>query len=240
MAKKKSWFRRFFADLANLVRKKRGTMNTPGSRILGHVETVFMDHSVFRALYLNRHRVSERMWRSAQLSPAQVRRVADQGIRTILNLRGRRDCASYLMEVEACRRYGVTMIDFSAYSREAPEKEVLRGAAELFKRIEYPALMHCKSGADRAGLMSALFLLIHEGRPVEEAQRQLSWRYGHFRSARTGVLDFFFEEYAAAQAATGIAFFDWVETVYDPKRTEERFKSRAWADTVVDRVLDRE
>lgn len=226
--------------MADLVRENRGEMNTPVGRFLGYIETVFMDHAFVRALYLNRHRVSDRMWRSAQLSPAQVKRIADEGIRTIINLRGRRDCASYLLEVDACRRYGVTMIDFSAYSREAPEKEVLHGAADLFKRIEYPALMHCKSGADRAGLMSTLFLLIHEGKTVQEAQRQLSWRFGHFRSARTGVLDFFFEEYASAQAASGIAFFDWVDTEYDPKRTEERFKSRAWANTVVDKVLDRE
>ena len=34
--------------------------------------------------------------------------------------------------------------------------------------------MHCKSGADRAGLASALWLLHVERRPVAEAMKQLS------------------------------------------------------------------
>ena len=32
-------------------------------------------------------------------------------------------------------------------------------------------LMHCKSGADRAGLMSVLYRHLHEGVPIEEAKR---------------------------------------------------------------------
>jgi protein tyrosine/serine phosphatase len=27
--------------------------------------------------------------------------------------------------------------------------------------LEYPVLFHCKSGADRAGMMAALFLVLH-------------------------------------------------------------------------------
>ena len=48
-------------------------------------------------------------------------------------------------------------------------------------------MMHCKSGADRAGLMSALYLLIVEKRPAREAAQQLAWKYGHVRQAKTGL-----------------------------------------------------
>lgn len=215
-------------------------MGTPMRRLLGHFEALFIDHAVFRLAYANRHRVSERMWRAAQPSPSHIRWAGENGIRTILNLRGERDCASYILEEEACRQNGVTLVNFPVSSRSAPRKEILRAAAEVFRSIEYPALMHCKSGADRAGFMAALYLLIHENRPLAEAQRQLSWKYGHFRQAKTGVLDYFFDVYGAAQARTGISFFDWVDRVYDPDEVQRNFVSRAWADTLVDGMLKRE
>ena len=52
-------------------------------------------------------------------------------------------------------------------------------------------MMHCKSGADRAGLMAALYLLIAK-QPAREAVKQLTWKYGHVKQAKTGVLDAFF------------------------------------------------
>ena len=54
-------------------------------------------------------------------------------------------------------------------------------------------LMHCKSGADRAGLMSVLYRFLHEGVPLKEAKKELSLKYGHIRQAHTGILDYFFE-----------------------------------------------
>jgi protein tyrosine phosphatase (PTP) superfamily phosphohydrolase (DUF442 family) len=237
---KKWWLRQFFASWSDGIKAARGRMDTPYRRLLGHVETVFIDHSMFRALYQNRYLVGGGMWRSAQVSPAQVKAAADAGIRTIVNLRGARDCASYILEAEACRAHGLTLVDFPVNSRAAPKKETLREAAAIFARIEYPALMHCKSGADRAGLMAALYLLVHEKRPLAEARRQLHWRYGHFRAARTGVLDHVLDLYGAAETRFGGDFFAWLDQEYDPEEAQRTFRSRAWADTVVDRVLERE
>ena len=106
--------------------------------------------------------------------------------------------------------------------------------------MEYPALLHCKSGADRAGFMSALYLFVQEGAPLETAVRQLHWKYGHFKQAKTGILDYFFELYAAYNERCPTPFWDWVERVYDPAAAKASFRTREWADTVVDRVLGRE
>jgi len=51
-----------------------------------------------------------------------------------------------------------------------------RMVSNLFGTLEYPILMHCKSGADRVGLMSALYLHTRHGVPISEARRQLSLR----------------------------------------------------------------
>jgi protein tyrosine/serine phosphatase len=101
-------------------------------------------------------------------------------------------------------------------------------------------LMHCKSGADRAGLMSVLYRFLHEGVPLKEATRELSFKYGHIRQADTGILDYFFESYLADSAAAPMSFFDWVDTVYDPDELKRTFRSKGWANRLVDSVLQRE
>jgi protein tyrosine/serine phosphatase len=233
-------FKRHTRPLALAVHRARSGMETPGRRLVGWLESLFMDHALIRLVYANRHRISARMWRSAQPTPAQVRRAAEAGIRTIINLRGRRDCASYLLEREACARHGITLVDFPLDSREPPSRERLHGLGKLFTGIEYPALMHCKSGADRAGIGAALYLLLHEGRPVEEAMDQLHLRYGHLRSARTGVLDHFLQAWRDHAATEPTAFYDWVDRTYDPARLKAEFRPRGWANVLVDRVLRRE
>ena len=60
------------------------------------------------------------------------------------------------------KKYNIKLIDFRARSRAAPEKEMIFEADKLFKNISYPALIHCKSGADRAGIMCALYFLLQK------------------------------------------------------------------------------
>jgi protein tyrosine/serine phosphatase len=213
-------------------------------RILGppavYLDMLLVDHGVFRLIYGNSHRISAQVWRSAQPTPRQIRRFAKAGIRTVVNLRGKRDCGSYWLEEEACARYGLKLVNFQIRSRAAPTREELRSAQELFAEIEYPMLMHCKSGADRAGIMSVLYLFLHEGVPLKEAKKQLSLKYGHIRQADTGILDYFFEKYLADTAGRPMDFFAWVETEYDPVELKRTFKSRGWANRLVDSVLRRE
>lgn len=205
-----------------------------------YFDMLFVDHGIFRIVYLNRHRLSERAWRAAQPAPHQIRRIAQEGIRTIVNLRGERLCGSYWLEREACRRYGVALVNFQVRSRAAPSREELLGTRQLFESIEYPMLMHCKSGADRAGLMSVLYRHVKEGVPIDIARHELSLKFGHIRQAETGVLDYFFERYLADNARQPMPFFEWVETVYDPEEVKRSFQSQGWANRLVDTVLRRE
>lgn len=230
--------------LANAFKARRGAMDTPHRRLLGWLEAWLMDHAFIRAVYCNIHKVSDRMYRSAQPAPGHVAAWAAKGVRTIVNLRGERDCAAYLLEKEACAAHGITLVDFPLGSREAPSKQRLHGLKELFARIDYPALMHCKSGADRAGLGAVLYLHLHEGVPLPEAMGQLSWRYGHIKQARTGVLDYLCERYIAETEASGKPFLQWVDEDYDPAELAASFRSSgrtsAVGNTVVDKVLGRE
>jgi protein tyrosine phosphatase (PTP) superfamily phosphohydrolase (DUF442 family) len=215
---------------------------TPWRRLRAFLDMWLVDHGFIRDIYCNIHRVSPELWRSAQPAPHHLRWAKRQGIRTILNLRGRRDdCGSYILEREACAKLGLTLVDFPIRSRSPLDRETLKAAAALFGEIEYPVLMHCKSGADRAGFMATLYQFVRLGLPLPEAMKtQLSLAYGHLRQAKTGVIDFFYESYLAADRKQPIAFLDWVEQVYDRDRLYAEFKENWLWGIVVDYILRRE
>lgn len=203
------------------------------------IDLMLKDHGFLRLYWHNLHRVDDMMWRSNQPSPARVKYAADMGIKTIINLRGPRDDGGWQLEAEACKKFGLTLVDFTARSRAAPSIDMIYGARDLFASLNGPCLMHCKSGADRAGLMSALYLLIHKKVPVAVASYQLAWKYGHLKQAKTGLLDAFFTAYEPFEAE-GMPFFDWLDNVYDPAVLQKKFLSKGWANRLVDGILHRE
>lgn len=203
-------------------------------------EMLVVDHLVFRLVFPNRHQIADGVWRAAQPLPHQIAYASRLGIKTIINLRGQNDSATYAYERDACRRAGLRLVDYKVRSRTTPSVEELRGARALFQTVEYPIMMHCKSGADRVGLMSVLYQHVHLGMPMTEAIKQLSLRYGHIKQANTGIIDYFFQRYISDNANEPIAFFDWVETKYDANEMRRTFKSNSFANRVVDRILKRE
>lgn len=230
---------RYARRMARIARWDRPIEGTP-ARLRAWANMLLVDHGIFRLAYLNAHKVTPRLWRAAQPAPGQIARFARLGVKTIVNLRGGREHGSWPLQREACERHGIRLVDFVLRSRGAPDRATILDAKAFFATLTEPALVHCKSGADRAGFFSALYLLLHENRPLDEATRQLSLRYGHFRFAKTGILDAFFDAYRREGEAKGIAFLDWVGTVYDPERLEREFRPGFLSSLIADRLIRRE
>lgn len=201
---------------------------------------ILVDHGLFRVAYLNLHPVSPRAWRAAQPTPRQIRALARRGVRTVVSLRGGQSYGSLPLEIDACRTAGVCFDTFVLKSRALPTMDELRRLQEFFARLEYPVLFHCKSGADRAGMMAALYLALHEGMPVADARRQLGLRFGHIRQGKTGVLDAFFDAYEADQPDGAMPLAEWIETRYDRDAIISGFRPGRIGDFVTDRLLGRE
>lgn len=231
--------RRFERRMARIARWDRPIAGS-WDRFKAWSNMLLTDHGVFRLIYLNRHRVTPNFWRAAQPAPGDIKAAAEAGVKTIVNLRGGREYGSWPLEREACDAAGIKLEDFVVRSRGAPERETILEAKRFFDRLDYPVLVHCKSGADRAGFMAVLYLLIHENRPLDEAMKQLGLRYGHFRFAKTGILDAFFEQYRRDGLARNMPFLEWVATAYDPEALERDFKPAALSTFVVDKLLRRE
>jgi protein tyrosine/serine phosphatase len=205
-----------------------------------YLDMLLLDHLFIRLLFPNRHRLSKEAWRAAQPLPHQIRSLPRRGIRTVVNLRGRSSSSTYAFEKAACSDAGLELVDFTIRSRAAPTRAEILAARDLFSRVQYPILMHCKSGADRVGLMSALYLYTRHDVPIAAARRQLSLRYGHIRQADTGILDEVFDAYLAYAAQHPIEFYEWVATVYDPEDVATRLRSQSWANRIVDKIFRRE
>jgi len=224
---------------AEPAKLSRFDLSTPQGRRAAEHDLVWTDHGFLRARFSNFHWIEpEVMARANQPSPQAVARYAAQGFKTILNLRGKSDTGYYALEREACERHGIEMIDVRMHSREPPSRAQVSGAKEVFERIKYPALMHCKSGADRAGVMAVLYKHFKMGLPIEDAVEQLSLRYLHVKQGKTGMIDFFFATYLAQ--SNGKPFLQWVNEDYDQKAVKAAFMGEWWANILTDKILRRE
>jgi len=215
-------------------------LNTPADRKKAYRDLTWGDHGFLRVWFRNLHDIGGGMWRCNQPSPKQIATLADMGIKTILNLRGESPKGYYLLEKEACEKHGITLVDYRMYSRDVHTVEKIKGARDLFETLEYPAVMHCKSGADRTGIMGVLYKHFHLGQPIEEAIEQLDFKYLHVKQGKTGMLGFFFKDYLNYAKENDISFIDWVETIYDPPDVKARFMEQWSGNPITELILRRE
>ncbi|MDP1617848.1 protein tyrosine phosphatase [Phenylobacterium sp.] len=216
-------------------------LSTPEGRKRARRDYMWNDHAFLRLRFQNAHWISEELVRTNQPSPEQLAGWKARGIKTIINLRGGFDGSFHVLEKEACERLGLTLVDFTITSREVPSRVRVLGARDLFQSIEYPALMHCKSGADRAGIMSVFYMHFRKGKTIREALDQLHLRYLHVKAGKTGVLDYTFERYLAEGEPAGLSFIEWVESpAYDPDAIKADFRAKWWGSFFTERLLKRE
>ncbi len=219
----------------------RFDLSTRQGRAKAYLDYLWTDHAYLRLGFRNAHKVSGELWRANQPWPFQLTQWKARGVRTVVNLRGGLNSSTHTLERAACERLGLTLIDFNINSREAPTCAQVLGARALFETLAYPAMMHCKSGADRAGIMSVLYAHFRLGQPIAQAKDQLSPKYLHVKQGLTGVLDFVFERYLEQVEPTGVSFVDWVQSpAYDPKALKAEFRANWWGTLLTEKLARRE
>lgn len=204
---------------------------------------MLIEHNFTNIFRLNFHQISDKVYRSSQPTMEQLERYSRKhGIRTIINLKGNNpNSAYYAFEVEKCQQLGLNRVDISIASRSIPEPAKLRRAQEVFEQVEYPIWMHCKAGADRAGIYSTLFQHFKLGMPIEQTDQLKFWPYGHFKYSKAGKFDYFLEKYLEyRQSHPGIGFIEWAENHADYAQLNRDFKPEGLASFINDYVLRRE
>jgi protein tyrosine/serine phosphatase len=218
----------------------KGDLSTAKGRVVAWIDSLFIDHAVFRLAWSNLAPVVPgKVYRCNHPTPARLRRMAARlGLRTLINLRGRTQSGSDALSRETARELGLQFHDMAFESRGAPQRERVLRLHDIYRSAPLPAIMHCKSGADRAGLASGLMVMFAGGTSAD-ALRHLSWRFGHIKQAKTGILDAFFLRYRH-EAEGRKPFLDWVREDYDAAALRRDFHANGLASFVNDWVLAHE
>ncbi|HEX2941757.1 MAG TPA: tyrosine-protein phosphatase [Rhodopila sp.] len=218
----------------------RGDLTTPKGRFVAWVDSLFIDHAIFRLAWSNLAPVVPgKVYRCNHPTPFRLRRMARRlGIRTVINLRGRTQSGSDALSREAAQQLGLAFHDMAFESRGAPHRDRILRLHSIYTAMQTPAILHCKSGADRAGLAAGLIVMF-EGGSAADALRQLSLRFGHVRQAKTGILDAFFLRYQR-DCEGRKPFLDWVRDEYDEAALRRDFHANGLASFINDWVLAHE
>ncbi|PZQ84307.1 MAG: protein tyrosine phosphatase [Ancylobacter novellus] len=130
----------------------------------------------------NLHTVVEgELYRSATLPAEQLRDlIASRGIRTIINLRGpSEDAHWYREEAKIAEEHGVRLVDLTWSARRELTDEQVKTYLATLADAPRPILVHCRSGVDRTGLASAIYLAVVKKADEFTAETQLSLLFGH-------------------------------------------------------------
>jgi protein tyrosine phosphatase (PTP) superfamily phosphohydrolase (DUF442 family) len=204
----------------------KGEIVTEADRRRSLRYVAWIDHGVLRALWHNFHKVAPGVFRSNHPDHARLQAYAARGIRTILTFRGEVTKPFHRLEEESCEALGLDLHRIRMAARDAPKREALIQLLDFFDSAPMPFLMHCKSGADRTSLASALYLIHARGASVAEARRQMSPRFIHFRWTATGILDEVLDAYEARLRQGPLGLRAWVETEYDREAVTAAFTRR--------------
>ena len=199
-------------------------LKRPLGRFWAYLCYNLFDHGFLRVWWTNLHEIAPGVWRSNQPGPKRMHRYAEMGIKEVLMLRGEGPKSHLRLEQEAAAEAGIRLRILKLSARGAAKKSRFKELFDAFEEAEKPFLMHCKSGADRAGLASALYLL-WSGESIEKARRMLDWRYFHLKSTATGILDVMLDQYEEDLAEGPIDIETWIATKYDRARLTQEFEA---------------
>jgi protein tyrosine phosphatase (PTP) superfamily phosphohydrolase (DUF442 family) len=158
--------------------------------------------------------------RSAQPTSQLPRLVRDFHLKSILNLRGGSPADWwYEAEVRTVRECGLSFYDLPLSATRRPARIELLRLIDVIRQCPYPLLIHCKSGADRTGLASALYRMLQRGEAPEHAEAAFSIEFGHIPLGGTEHLHEPLDEYAGWLKDKGLShsperFRAWVQNDY--------------------------
>lgn len=115
----------------------------------------------------NLHRINDQLYRSAQPTAAGMANLKKLGIKTIVSLR------TFHSDRDEIWNTGLEYehIYMKAWHPEA--EDVVRFLRLVGDSARTPILVHCQHGADRTGVMSAIYRVAVQGWSKEEAIREM-------------------------------------------------------------------
>lgn len=114
-------------------------------------------------------KVDDRLYRGASPSAAGFHRLANMGIKTIVNLR-----AEEIVWQRQGRRvamsYGIAWVHLPMYAFWQPSEKQVRAFLEIvLDPARSPVFLHCRQGEDRTGALVAVYRVVGQGWQPKDA-----------------------------------------------------------------------
>ena len=115
----------------------------------------------------NLHRLTPNLYRSEQPTALGMKNLEKLGIRTVINLR------AFNSDAKELRGTSMRAVHVPVHTWHLETEDVVAVMRELRKPENGPFLIHCQHGADRTGLMSAMYRMLEQNWSAEDALREL-------------------------------------------------------------------
>jgi protein tyrosine/serine phosphatase len=115
----------------------------------------------------NLHRITPMLYRSEQPTALGFRNLEKLGVRTVINLRAFND------DRDALRGTTLRGVHVPVHTWHLETEDVVRVMRELRHAENGPFLIHCQHGADRTGLMSAMYRMLEQDWTADAALAEL-------------------------------------------------------------------
>lgn len=116
----------------------------------------------------NLFQVAPHFYRSARLQADSAETLKKLGIRTVVSLRAFHSDQTFL------ENSGIRRIRIPIYTWDIDDKEVIAALRAIREaEAEGPVLLHCLHGADRTGLVTAMYRMVYQGWSREAALDEL-------------------------------------------------------------------
>ena len=116
----------------------------------------------------NLHQVTPVLYRSAMLDRADVAQLQALGVKTVISLR------SFHSDTDLLKDSGIRTVRIPINTWAIRDRHVIEAMRSIRAAEEHgPVLLHCLHGADRTGMMTAMYRMLYQGWPREKAIDEL-------------------------------------------------------------------
>jgi len=115
----------------------------------------------------NLYKINNNLYRSAQPTKQGMNNLNSIGIKTIINLR------VFHSDTDEARNTGLLVEELSVKNWHIEDEDVIRVLRIIRQKENGPFLIHCQHGADRTGVMSAMYRIVEQGWSKKEAIREM-------------------------------------------------------------------
>jgi len=132
----------------------------------------------------NLHKINDSLYRSAQPTEEGMKNLEKMGIKTIINLR------AFHSDKNKLKGTGLLNNELSVKTWHIEDEDVIRVLKIISKKENGPFLIHCQHGADRTGVMSAMYRIVVQGWSKDEAiSEMVDGGYG-FHSVWSNIIEY--------------------------------------------------